>query len=50
MATRSPGRAPLLRRALNVVTPAQNNGAASVAEISSGIAASAAADTIMYSV
>ena len=36
MATVSPVRAPLLRNALKVVTPAQSSGAASVAEISVG--------------
>ena len=40
-ATRSPGRAPLLRKALKVVMPAHSSGAASAAASSSGIAASA---------
>ena len=39
--------APLFRRALNVVTPAQSSGPASTAESSFGISASAPAEAIM---
>src|SRR2546423_6138259 len=45
IATTSPGRATLWRRALYVVTPAHISGAASTADSSSGIAASASAGT-----
>ena len=46
MATVSPGRAPLLRSALKVVTPAHISGAASTSVSSSGISASALAGAI----
>jgi hypothetical protein len=45
----SPGLAPLLRSALNVVTPAHISGAASTAESSAGMAAKASAGTTMAS-
>src|SRR5581483_7629980 len=45
-ATRSPGRAPLFRSALNVVTPAHMSGAASTGESSSGTCATASARAI----
>ena len=48
-ATRSPGRAPLLRSELKVVTPAHISGPASTAESPSGISANAPAGAIMYS-
>ena len=48
-ATRSPGIAPLCRRALYVVTPAQSSGAASTSLRVSGIAASASTGATMYS-
>ena len=48
-ATTSPGRAPLLRRALNVVRPAHISGAASAAGRSAGISATALAGASMYS-
>jgi hypothetical protein len=47
IATTSPSRAPLFRRALYVVTPAHIIGAASVAESSSGIAATASVGAII---
>lgn len=48
-ATVSPGHAPLLRRALNVLIPAHMSGPASTAECPSGISAKAWAKAIMYS-
>jgi len=44
-----PGRAPLLRSALNVVMPAHISGAASTEDRSSGTRARAVAGAIMYS-
>jgi hypothetical protein len=46
-ATVSPGRAPLWRRALKVVTPAHISGAASTADSPSGNDVSPAAGAIM---
>ena len=48
-ATRSPGRAPLFRRELKVVIPAQTSGAVSTADKASGIRASAAEGAIRKS-
>src|ERR1051326_5129763 len=48
-ATTSPGRAPELRSALNVVMPAQRRGAASAGSSDSGMAATASAGASMYS-
>ena len=49
LATTSPGRAPLLRSALNVVSPAHIRGAASTGDNPSGITATALAGTMRYS-
>ena len=49
-ATRSPARAPLVRSALNVVSPAHSSGAASADPNPSGMAANAVARAIATSV
>src|SRR4029077_16645491 len=49
MATRSPGPAPVRRSELNMVSPAHAIGAASTADSSSGIRASALAGATTYS-
>jgi hypothetical protein len=49
MATKSPGPAPVRRNELNMVSPAQAIGAASTADSSSGMPASAVAGTTKYS-
>jgi hypothetical protein len=46
--TRSPGRAPLLRRALKVVMPAQSSGADSTASSPSGTRTTAEASASMW--
>ncbi len=48
-ATVLPGRAPLLRSELNVVTPAHSNGPASTADSDAGIRAAEIAGTTAYS-
>ncbi len=48
-ATTSPGRAPLWRSELYVVTPAHSSGAASANDSPSGIGASTLAGTTTYS-